>query len=176
MEDLIPENTPTQHIAKGSVLQHAGQLASRAYYVRRGLLRSYILDEKGKEHIFMFASEGWLISDIDSQVFGKSSQLYIDALEPSEIIVLDNEILNRTFEAGGKTTQELFLPLFRRIAVMQQRILLLMSASARSRYETFLEIYPELPHRVPQKMIASYLGITPEALSTIRRQMVQKNS
>ena len=62
----------------------------------------------------------------------------------------------------------------RRIAVLQRRVIMLMSASAQKRYERFLETYPDLPTRVPQRMIASYLGITPQALSTIRAKMAQK--
>lgn len=65
--------------------------------------------------------------------------------------------------------------LARRTAVLQRRVIMLMSASAKERYNRFLESYPELPNRVPQRMIASYLGITPQALSTIRRKMVRKN-
>ncbi len=65
--------------------------------------------------------------------------------------------------------------LSRRLAVLQSRVIMLMSASAKDRYESFLETYPNIPSRVPQRMIASYLGITPQALSTIRGEITRKN-
>ena len=121
-----------------------------------------------------FGSEGWIISDIQSHVFNNESVLYIDCLEPSEIVILSgNELMAHTMLNDDLTP--VINTLFKRIAMMQRRILGLMSSSARERYESFLNVYPELPNRVSQRLIASYLGITPEALSTIRRKMVKSD-
>jgi CRP-like cAMP-binding protein len=89
--------------------------------------------------------------------------------------VLDYHSLYQWENLNENSFSQIIQSLFKRIAVMQKRILGLMSASAAERYEAFLSVYPELPHRVPQKMIASYLGITPEALSAIRRKIAQKS-
>lgn len=157
---------------KGSILHEKGEITNRAFYVNKGLLRSYIIDSKGKEHIFMFASEGWIIADIESQEFELASDLYIDCLEDSELVVFDR---TRLFSSGAKTEtfEEHFKLLYRRMGVLQRRVLMLMSAPAPDRYKYFLDAYPNLPNRIPQHMIAAYLGITPQALSTIRKKLSQ---
>jgi CRP-like cAMP-binding protein len=147
---------------KGQVLQRKGDLNSKVYQVEAGLLRSYSIDEKGKEHIFMFAPEGWIIADNLST--DEPCQLFIDALENSTIIQRVKDIDNE-HEAQK---------LLNRIGVLQKRVIMLMSASAIERYEHFVETYPDIVQRVPQKMIASYLGITPEALSTVKKMRLRK--
>lgn len=118
----------------------------------------------------MFASEGWIITDIESIEFSEPALLFIECIEPSIVVPLDREeIMTNSFKK--MELQGLINPLFKRVAVMQRRIILMMSASAKERYLHFLETYPQLPNRLPQKMIASYLGITPEALSKIRGNM-----
>lgn len=149
-------------VKKGQILQRSGDSNSSVYHVVSGLLRSYTIDEKGKEHIFMFAPENWTIAD--SQPKEKPSDLYIDALEDSVLIVLKKDIKREGQNIGA------FL---KRMAVLQNRVIMLMSFSAIKRYEHFEEKYPEIIQRVPQKMIASYLGITPEALSKIKKERIK---
>ena len=173
LKSKIEGITTLRKIKKGTLLQRKGDRVSNNYYVKKGLLRSYTIDEKGKEHIFMFASEDWFMSDIESQVFNKTAELYIDALEDSEVEVVDREAF-KTIEADKYFGNGEFKKLLKRVAVLQRRVLLLMSATAMERYEHFLETYPDIVQRVPQKMIASYLGITPEGLSKIRGQRVKK--
>ena len=159
--------------SKGQIIQSAGELNSKIYFVQSGMLRSYTIDDKGKEHIFMFAPEGWVIADIESHEFKQPAKLFIDCIEDSEVIILDRGLLlkpNRGFDQIKKNETLLS----RRVAVLQRRVIMLMSASAKDRYEFFLETYPEIPNRVPQRMIASYLGITPQALSTIRGGISRK--
>lgn len=135
-------------------------------------MRSYTIDEKGREHNFMFASESWIISDIESRELKEPAMLFIECIEPSIIVVLDREeVFTKSFES--MEYKDLIDPLFKRIAVMQRRIILMMSAPAKERYLHFLETYPQLPNRLPQRMIASYLGITPEALSKIRGEITR---
>ncbi len=160
-------------IPKGTILQQQGEPHTKGYFVKKGLLRSYTIDDKGKEHVFMFAPEGWIISDIESQAMDVPTELYIDAVENSEIEILDRNWLN-----GRKIPPQIFQSsghkLLKRIAVLQKRVIMLMSASAEERYQHFLKTYPQIVNRVPQKMIASYLGITPEALSTTKRKIFKK--
>ena len=146
------------HVKKGQILQHRGELNTSVYIVKSGLLRSYSIDEKGKEHIFMFAPEGWLVADATSP--DKPGDLFIDALEDSVVIQKTKDV----------TLEHQADKLIKRLEVLQQRVIMLMSASALERYEHFIATYPDIVQRVPQRMIASYLGITPEALSTVKRQ------
>ncbi len=157
---------------KGDVLQREGDYNASTYYVKKGLLRSYIIDSKGKEHIFMFAPEEWIIADVESMEFKKPVELYVDCLEDSEIIVFDKDC----FFKGDLSKEEIHKNtelLYRRMGVLQRRVLMLMSAPAIDRYTYFLTTYPNLAHRVPQHMIATYLGITPQALSTIRGKIAR---
>jgi len=145
-------------VKKGQILQRSGELNSKAYVVKSGLIRSYYIDKKGKEHIFMFGTEGWIISDYLGT--DEPSVLFIDALEDSIL-----EILEKKLEGEVKVN---VAKIFKRVGVLQRRVIMLMSSSAIQRYEHFIETYPQIVQRVPQRMIASYLGITPEALSKVK--------
>ncbi len=141
-------------VNKGQILQRKGDLNSKVYQVESGLLRSYSIDEKGKEHIYMFAPENWIMAD--NCEANLPCELFIDALEDSVLIVSDKEKVIENADVHS---------LVRRLFTLQHRIIKLMSSTAIERYEHFIETYPDIVQRVPQRMIASYLGITPEALS-----------
>ena len=158
---------------KGKILQHEGAVSSNVYFVKNGLLRSFVIDNKGKEHIFMFAPEGWLLSDFVAQTNNTPSDLFIDALEDVEVEVFNRDFLESMSAKNPENAKEGAFLLARRNAVLQKRVIMLMSATALARYQHFLETYPNIVQRVPQKMIASYLGITPEALSKIRGDIVK---
>lgn len=149
-------------VKKGDVLQQNGELNTKVYHVVSGLLRSYAIDEKGKEHIFMFAPENWVMGDNTPP--DQPCDLFIDALEDSVVNVLPKDLKREHQNAGA---------FIRRLEVLQKRIIMLMSASAIERYEHFEQTYPNIIQRVPQKMIASYLGVTPEALSKIKRKRLK---
>ncbi|WP_341226948.1 Crp/Fnr family transcriptional regulator [uncultured Arcticibacterium sp.] len=151
-------------VKKGDILQRKGEINSKAYIVESGLLRSYTIDDKGKEHIYMFGPENWLVADTSEPQI--PCQLFIDAIEDSVINVTTKEELLQ----NGPDLKVLL----RRLNTMQNRIVMLMSSNARERYEHFIETYPKIIQRVPLKMIASYLGITPEALSRVRNELSQK--
>lgn len=160
-------------VGKGEILQRQGELTSLAFFVKKGLIRSYSIDEKGKEHIFMFASEGWIMADIESQEFNSPTELFIDCLEDSEVLVFDRKCFSVSELSEGQLKKNAHL-MARRIAVLQRRVIMLMSASAVDRYKYFKDTYPDLPNRVPQKMIASYLGMMPQTLSSIRNKLSQE--
>lgn len=168
----IPLDTESKQFKKGSIIQREGDINTRAFYVKKGLLRSYTTDAKGKEHVFSFAPEGWLIADIDSQEFEHPATLFIECLEDSEVITIDRKGIKLTGLSDKQLNKHVNL-LHRSIGVLQRRVLMMMSHPALERYKHFLETYPQLPNRVPQKMIASYLGITPQALSTIKKELVK---
>ena len=153
----------TINVTKGQILQRSGELNTKVFRVESGLMRSYSIDNKGKEHIYMFASENWIIAD--NCEITVPCDLFIDAIEDSIVIVVEKDISKQNSNNNS---------LFNRLAVLQKRIIMLMSSSAVERYQHFVETYPDIIQRVPQKMVASYLGITPEALSRVRKE-ISKN-
>ncbi|MEY4874942.1 MAG: hypothetical protein RL708_91 [Bacteroidota bacterium] len=168
IEKQLSANIVIKSISKGEVLLRKNDISSKSFFVKKGCLRSYSIDEKGKEHIFMFAPEGWMISDTPFEISNTKSQLFIDAIEDSEIEIIDNKLFEKLVTDLRLSNTIGLNKLLKRISVLQKRIILLMSASALERYQDFVATYPNIVQRVPQKMIASYLGITPEALSKIR--------
>ncbi|MDB4297565.1 Crp/Fnr family transcriptional regulator [Flavobacteriaceae bacterium] len=158
---------------KGTVLQIPSSAKAATFFVKKGLLRSYIIDSKGKEHVYMFAPENWILADLEALEFNEPIGLYIDCLEDSEIIKFDKDCLFKS-ELTKEAIEDNMQLLYRRIGKLQRRVLMLLGSPAIDRYQYFLETYPELPNRIPQRMIATYLGITPQALSTIRGKMIRK--
>ena len=152
----------TIFLKKGETLQTKGDISNQVFAVKSGLLRSYTIDDKGKEHIFMFAPEGWLMAD--NVEADQTCSLHIDAIEDSIIVQLDRK---EELDLDPKKIEK-------RLVVLQKRIIMLMSASALERYEDFVQTYPNIVQRVPQKMIASYLGLTPEALSKVKNLRFKK--
>ncbi|MGB0869045.1 MAG: Crp/Fnr family transcriptional regulator [Flavobacteriales bacterium] len=149
---------------KGDILQMQGDCKLNTYFVKSGLLRSYIIDEKAKEHIFMFAPENWIIGDIYALHEQIETELFIDVLEDSEVYIINDKLEDYSLEEITIGMDKLL----KRVGVLQNRILMQMSSSALKRYHYFIEIYPDLVQRVPQHMIASFLGMTPQGLSRIR--------
>lgn len=157
-------------VEKGSTLKRGGEVANEFYYVESGCLRSFVIDKKGKEHILQFAPETWVISDRASFLSGEPSELYIDAIENSVIRVLRFDTMRNLEEMNREQLLAALKRIFRHTLTLQNRILQLISMSAQERYADFMKTYPDLHNRVPQRMIASYLGITPEGLSRVRKE------
>jgi len=179
---MTPENSAiltkgmrTGAIKKGEFLSRQGDVCDYTYFVETGLLRAYTLDEQGKEHIIQFAPESWLISDRSSAYFNEPSDFYIEAIEDSKVVFLDNEFNDRASAISKNYRHFNNLALQNHIRHLQKRINLLLGATAEERYLDFINTYPDLTLRVPQWMIASYLGITPEGLSRVRKELARKN-
>lgn len=157
----------------GEYLQRGGDVATHAAFVTRGCLRSYIIDAKGKEHIVQFAPEEWWLADNMSLASGKPSPYFFDAVEETDVLLLDppshHQIL-ATVPGYGEAQRN---GLQRHAAAKDQRIVNTLSASAEERYLLFLDTYPSIAQRVPQWMLASYLGISPETLSRVRKHLSQ---
>jgi len=162
-------------IKKGEIILHAGSICNHSFFVEKGLLRSYSIDELGKEHVIQFAPENWIISDRSSLLFQEPSDFFIDAIENSTIIMFTEDFILKASELSAKFRDFNQRSLNNHIRHQQKRINLLLSASAEERYLKFIELYSNVTLRVPQWMIASYLGITPESLSRVRKELARKN-
>ncbi len=162
-----------REVAHSQYILRAGEVCKHFLFVEEGLLLFISLDEKGTEHILQFAPENWLMADRSSMYFDEPSLYYIKAIEPSKVVFLHpnffTEAAKIKFEFGMFTEKSLQ----RSIYYLQKRINSLLAMTAKERYLEFIELYPNLLLRVPQWMIASYLGITPESLSRVRREIAK---
>jgi len=172
---ILTEGLRTGHVKKGEFLSRQGDVCDYTFFVETGLLRAYTLDDQGKEHIIQFAPEGWLISDRSSAYFNEPSDFFIEAIEDSTVVFLDPEFNDRASAISKNFRHFNNLALQNHIRHLQKRINLLLGATAEERYLDFIKTYPDLTLRVPQWMIASFLGITPEGLSRVRKELARKN-
>lgn len=173
--DLIAKDIVSKKIKKDTILLREGDICSQVFFVAKGLLRAYTIDSFGKEHIIQFGPEDSWVSDRNSFYFNLPAMFYIDAIEDSEVIFIPQDFYEKSEKIipGFNTFTVMILHNF--IRFMQKRISLLLGATAEQRYLDFIELYPNLTLRIPQWMIASYLGITPESLSRVRKELATKN-
>jgi CRP-like cAMP-binding protein len=160
---------------KNEFLLSEGEICRHSFFVEKGLLRYYSIDTKGKEHVIQFAPEGWFTGDRESIYFKKPSQYFIQALETTAVIALDEGFIIQLSKRSDAFLEFNNRLLHTHIMHLQKRINQLLSATAEERYLDFIKIYPDILLRVPQTMVASYLGITPESLSRVRKDLANKN-
>jgi len=139
------------------------------------LLRAYTLDNADKEHIIQFGPEDSWVADRNSFYFKEPAMFFVDAIEDSEVIYISREFYEKSEKIIPGFSSFNVMALHNSIRFMQRRINLLLSATAEQRYLDFIELYPNLTLRVPQWMIASYLGITPESLSRVRKDLSSRH-
>jgi CRP-like cAMP-binding protein len=171
----IIANCKKEMISKNDFLLKEGETCRHSFFVESGLLRQYSIDEKGKEHIIQFAPENWIISDRESVYFKNSSIYFIQAIEKTNVYFIDEEFILNLSKTNPEFLEFNNQLLHNHIRQLQKRINGLLSESAEERYLEFIKIYPDIQLRVPQTMIASYLGMTPESLSRVRKDLATKN-
>lgn len=169
--EIISNEFEVKEIKKGSLLLQAGEVCQNTFFIEKGLLRAYTVDSNGKEHIIQFAPESWMVTNRSSMYFKEPSELYIDAIEDSQIVILPIDFVCTISSKNPSFNVHNEKALHKHIRYQQKRINLLLSATAEERYVDFITQYPDLTLRVPQWMIASYLGITPESLSRVRKKL-----
>jgi len=162
-------------VAKRQFLLQEGDVCKHFAFVNSGLLREYTVDEKGEEHIIQFAIRDWWISDLNSYLSGTPSTHNIDAIQDSEVLLLEKTARDKLLEAVPVMDRFFRLLLEANYVATHKRVNETLSASADQRYLTFVQEYPEIVEKVPQNQIASYLGITPQSLSRIRKELSQKD-
>lgn len=163
----------TRSFRKKQYVVQAGDVAKYESFVVKGCCRTFYVDNQGEEHIVQFAIEDWWTSDLHSFLTGEPAIFNVEALEDLELLQIDLASLEELYLRVPKF-ERFFRILFQKSMIaMQGRILSNISKTADQKYLDFIKRYPNIEQRVPQYMVASYLGITPEFLSKIRRQMAE---
>ncbi|MDB5025470.1 MAG: hypothetical protein JWP78_3225 [Mucilaginibacter sp.] len=152
-------------IKKKQYLDQEGDISKGPAFVTRGIMRSYSLDKNGFEHVIQFAPPGWWIGDMYSIVKQKPGRLYVDAIEDSEIVWLWKSDLDRLYSDIPKFERFFRILGENAIVAFENRLISTLSLPAIERYAQFCRLYPSLTESLPQKQVASYIGVTPEFLS-----------
>lgn len=161
-------------VKRKQVLLSEGESNRYTNFVVSGCFRLYSIDKNGIEHVVQFAIRDWWISDFYSFITGNPSKFSIDAQEDGEVLRLSKENLNKLYE-----NVPVFERFFRILAentyvAYQQRTLYNIGHTAKERYLMFKQKYPKFVYRIPQNQVASYLGISPEFLSKIKKKLAEK--
>lgn len=164
---FILSHFTTKKVKKHQFLIQQGDLVKYSYFVASGLLKLSSADANDKEHILHFAMEDWWVSDYQAYYTGSKATMSLDCLEDAEVFCITYEDDQKMMAALPKLEHFFLRKSNYGYIAAQQRILSLLSSSAKERYEQLLKQYPTLPQRVNKTLLASYLGVSRETLSRL---------
>lgn len=163
-------------LRKRQYLLQEGDLCKNMAFIAKGLLRTYNIDDKGNEHMSVFGWEGWWLSDFNSFLTGQPSVFNIDAIENSEVLLLsrtDYESLTLAVPVMDRYFRILYQ---NSIVTKERRLMNSITYTAEEQYLRLAQAQPQIIERVPQNLIASYLGLAPETLSRIKKNLALRKS
>lgn len=163
-------------VRKRHLLVEEGDVNKYINFVSSGILRSYLTDGNGFEHILQFAPPGWWIADVRSFLTQKPGQLNVEAIEDSEVVQILKSDIDKLYSIYPKFQQYFRILAENSLAAYQQLYVNSIGFPAKERYESFSELYPSLVQCLPQKYIASYIGVTPEFFSKMINQLQTKKN
>lgn len=172
--ELFSSYLEIRKLRKGQLLVEPPYPAITEHFVTRGCLRTYFLDTNGTEYTLAFAVEGWWLTDLQSFFTGAPSKYHVEALEEGEVLSIKKQDKEELFKKIPALN--IYFRILYQNAIISQsdRILNALSTTADERYLRFVKKYPTIENRVPQYLIASYLGITPEFLSKVKTRIAAK--
>ena len=158
-------------VRKRQFILQEGEIAHYHCFVEKGLLRAYMLRENGDEHIIRFAPEHYWIGDQISMRTGEPNKFYFDAIEDSEVLMWSKDDFNEFLRTMPKLKEWSENLLSKSASVSYQRIFTTIGFTAEEKYHQYITNNPALAKRIPLQMLASYLGVTRETLSRVRKKM-----
>lgn len=159
---------------KKDILIQEGAQKSKVFYIHKGLVRCYYINDKGDEITFRLIPEHNIVINSDLILFKKSSKFYYQAIEPTKTYAIDYDILQSMIASNGKYESNRKFVYQELLRQAQQRIESFVLHTPEERYELYLKDFPNIVNRVPDKYIANVLGITPVSLSRIRKRIASK--
>lgn len=166
--------TETKNYKAKTILLKEGEVCTHSFFVTKGILRSYTIDKNGVEHVVSFACPGWWIADMYSYLSQRPGQLYLEVNEDAEVILLSKENQEQLYHDIPKTERFFRILIENSLVANQQRLIDNLTFTAEARYDKFTKKYADLVHCLPQKQIASYIGVTPEFFSKMKARMLKK--
>ena len=173
-EEIIKQHLTPKKLRKKQYLLQEGDVCKHIAFVEKGALKAYVVDDAGAESIIQFALEGWVISDLYSFLTGEPATYNIDALENAELVLISKSAHEELLKKLPKYETYIRLQITGAYIALQKRLTSIISLPLEERYKNFLATYPNIAQRVPQHMIASYMGLTPETLSRVRSRMASR--
>lgn len=171
---LFLSKIETKHYKSKTLILEAGEICKHSYFVNSGILRSFTINDNIVEHVLHFACEGWWIGDMYSLFSQKPGNLFIEVLEDSEVVLLSKEHQDELYNKIPKLERFFRILTENSLVAHQERLMDNLSLSAEERFEKFCSKYPTLIQKVPQKHIASYIGVTPEFFSKMKAILLKK--
>ncbi len=169
-ETAIMSLLQSKKIKKKQFLLQEGDVNYSVKFVLAGLLRLYAIDKSGIEHVIQFAPAGWWITDMQSYLNQSPGSFFIDALEETEILEIRKEHMDELYVQIPKLERFFRILAENALAAQQQRMAATLTLTAKERYACFIDLYPGLGQQLPQKYVASYIGVTPEFFSKMLHQ------
>lgn len=173
-QQLFLSKIETKHYKSKTIILNAGEICKNSYFVNSGLLRSFNINDHIVEHVLGFACEGWWIGDMYSLLSQKPGNLFIEVLEDAEVVLLSKENQENLYREIPKLERFFRILTENSLVAIQERLMDNLSLTAEERFEKFCNKYPTLIQRVPQKQIASYIGVTPEFFSKMKARLLRK--
>jgi len=173
-QEILLANVSHRRYLKGPYIVQQGDVCQFESFVLSGCLKSFYADHDGQEHITMFAIENWWIADLGSFITQGPADYNVLCLENTQVIQFHYDKLQLLYKAIPSLERFFRIIIQNAFVASQKRLVESMSLPAKERYMTFRAKYPQIEQRVPQYMIASYLGITKEFLSKIRSQLIHE--
>jgi CRP-like cAMP-binding protein len=164
-----------KNIKRKEFILNEGEVCKYSTFVTSGCLRGYTVDKNGVEHVLSFAPPGWWIADMYSLISHKPGILNIEALEDTETILLSKANQEKLYHEIPKFERFFRILTENSLVANQQRVVDNLSLTAEERYSIFCKRYPTLIDHLPQKQIASYIGVTPEFFSRMRSEMIKRH-
>ena len=173
-EERVLSLTKSQTFKSKTVLLKANEVCTQSYFVTKGILRSYTVDENGVEHVVTFACPEWWIADMYSYLSQRPGQLFIEVNEDAEVIVLTKENQEKLYSEVPKMERFFRILIENSLIANQQRLINNLTFTAEARYDKFNKKFHSILPFLPQKQIASYIGVTPEFFSKMKSRMLRK--
>jgi CRP-like cAMP-binding protein len=173
-ETLFLSKTATKFVKAKTILLSSNEIAKHTYFVNSGILRSFNINDNIIEHVLHFACEGWWIGDMYSYISQKPGNLFIEVLEDAEIVSISKEDHQQLYHKIPKLERFFRILAENSLVSHQERLIDNLSLTAEERFEKFCTKYPTLIQKIPQKQIASYIGVTPEFLSKLKKRLLLK--
>ncbi|MBO0322238.1 Crp/Fnr family transcriptional regulator [Muricauda sp. CAU 1633] len=164
------------NLKKKEFLLQIGEPSNHMRFIAEGCVKLYNIDETGKEHILQFGIKGWWVNDLYAYLTQKPAKFFMQAITDSLVLQIHRDQLDTLFDQVHMMDRFFRIKTQHGYVALQERTINSMSQSAEERYSEFIKKYRVMEQQIPQYMIASYLGITPEHLSALRKNLARKLS